>query len=248
MRNQHNTEERAMHIEQNTVVLVSGATGNLGRACAQTFYDRGARTVLVDRSNDKLQEQYSDWDPGRHILAGGIDLTDEAATTGLVARVVERFGRLDVVANTVGAFRGGEPVQSEKLETWHFLMSVNLMTALIISRAVLPVMLQQGSGRIVHVASRNALRGAANYAAYSAAKAALLRLSESLADEVKADGINVNCVVPGTIDTPENRRAMPDADSSRWVSPTAVADVIAFLASAESHAITGATIPVFGRG
>lgn len=229
------------------VVMVTGATGNLGRACAEVFRDRGARITLVDRSKERLEELYSDWDLDRHMLAAGVDLTDEAATNGLVGEVVARFGRVDVVANTVGAFRGGQPVQSEGLDTWHFLINVNLMAALIISRAVVPVMLGQGSGRIVHVVSRNALRGAANYAAYSAAKAALLRLSEALADEVKAHGVGVNCVMPGTMDTPENRRAMPDADTGAWVSPTAVAEVIAFLASAEANAITGAAVPVLGN-
>ncbi|WP_296897208.1 SDR family NAD(P)-dependent oxidoreductase [Thiohalocapsa sp.] len=237
-----------MQIDSNTVVLVLGATGNLGQACAQAFRDLGAHTILADRSDDRLQERYGDWDSAQHMLVGGVDLTDEGAASDLIARIVERFGRVDAVINTVGAFRGGQPVHTEPLDTWRFLLEVNLMAALIISRAVIPVMLSQGHGRIVHIASQNAFRGAANYAAYGAAKAALLRLSESLADEVKAHGINVNCVVPGTMDTPDNRRAMPDTDTSDWVSPAAVANVIAFLASAEADAVTGAAVPVSGRG
>lgn len=237
-----------MNIEQNAVVLVLGATGNLGLACARKLRDDGARIVAVDRSQDRLDESYAGWDTDRHLLAGGVDLTEESTVTDLIADVVERFGRVDAVVNTVGAFRGGQPVHADERETWDFLFNVNLTPAVLVARAVIPVMLRQGSGRIINIASRNAFRGTANYAAYSAAKAALVRLTESLADEVRTHGITVNCVVPGTIDTPQNREAMPDADTSAWVSPAQLADVIAFLAAAESSAITGAAIPAFGRG
>jgi NAD(P)-dependent dehydrogenase (short-subunit alcohol dehydrogenase family) len=237
-----------MNIDQDAVVIVLGATGNLGMACAEVFHKLGTRVVLVDRSDDRLQESFNEWDPDRHQLAGGVDLTEESALTDLVADVIERYGRLDAVVNTVGAFRGGQPVHADERETWDFLFDVNLTPAVLVARAVIPVMLRQGSGRIINIASRNAFRGTANYAAYSAAKAALVRLTESLADEVRTHGITVNCVVPGTIDTPQNRQAMPDADTSAWVSPAQLADVIAFLVAAESSAITGAAIPAFGRG
>ena len=159
-----------------------------------------------------------------------------------------RFGRLDVLVHTVGAWRGGKPVHDTDLADWDFLFNVNLRTTLLCCRAVVPQMLKQGRGRIITVASRDGLAGAAGYAAYSASKSAVLRLNESLADELKVSNINVNCVLPSTIDTPQNRAALPNADFSKWVEPAAIADVILFLASDASRAITGAAIPVFGKG
>lgn len=149
--------------------------------------------------------------------------------------------------NTVGAFRGGQASYEEPLETLGFLTTVNVRTALICSRAAIPHMLATESGRIVNIVSRNAFQGSADYGAYSAVKAALLRLTESMAAELKDRGINVNCVVPGTMYTPQNREAMPNADYSRWVTPAAVADVILFFASDAARAVSGAAIPACGR-
>ena len=149
-----------------------------------------------------------------------------------------------MLANTVGGYRGGQPVHEMSLETWDSLFSLNARTAFILSRAIVPSMLRQGSGKIVHVAARAALAGTARTAAYSASKAALVRLVESLAAEVRPKGINVNCVLPGTIDTPENRAAMPRADHSRWAKPEAIADVIVFLASDAARAMNGVAVPL----
>ena len=150
--------------------------------------------------------------------------------------------------HTVGAWRGGKPVHETDLADWDFLFNVNLRTTLLCCRAVIPQMLKQGRGKIITVASRDGLAGSAGYAAYSASKSAVLRLTESLADELKASNINVNCIMPGTIDTPQNRAANPSADFSKWVEPSAIADVILFLASDASRAINGAAVPVFGKG
>src|SRR5262249_51907330 len=150
--------------------------------------------------------------------------------------------------NTVGGWRGGKPAHETDLADWDFLFSTNLRTTLFCCRAVIPQMLKQSSGRIINVASRDALKGSAGYSAYSASKSAVLRLTESLADELKASNINVNCIMPGTIDTPQNRAAMPNADHSKWVEPAALAEVIAFLAGDGARAVTGAAIPVFGKG
>jgi NAD(P)-dependent dehydrogenase (short-subunit alcohol dehydrogenase family) len=166
----------------------------------------------------------------------------------MVAQALERFGRIDVLANTVGGFRAGTPVHETSLEAWDFMLGLNARTALIISRAVVPVMLKQQQGKIIHVASRAALQGRARSAAYSVSKSAVLRLTESMAAELKREGIHVNCVLPGTIDTPQNRQDMPNADFSRWVTPEAIADVVLFLASEAARAIHGAAIPVYGTG
>jgi NAD(P)-dependent dehydrogenase (short-subunit alcohol dehydrogenase family) len=230
------------------IVMITGAAGNLGQAIAQAFQTAGAGTVLVDRSTQRLRSLYGDIvDDDRHLLAGEIDLSSEQAVQDLVSAVIARFGRVDVLVNTVGAFRGGQASHEEPLETLDFLTAVNVRTALICSRTVIPHMLASESGRIVNIISRNAFQGSANYGAYSAVKAALLRLTESMAAELKDRGINVNCVVPGTMDTPQNREAMPNADHSRWVAPAAVADVILFCASDAARAVSGTAIPAYGR-
>lgn len=230
------------------VTLITGAVGNLGFATAQTFQTAGHRTVLVDRSPDRLAHAF----PGLvasadHLLAGGVDLADPAALDRLVETVLARFGRVDILVHTVGAWRGGKPVHETDLTDWDFLLSVNLRTTLLCCRAVIPPMLRQQRGRIITVASRDGLAGSAGFAAYSASKSAVLRLNEALADELKASNLNVNCVLPSTLDTPQNRTAMPDADFRKWVEPAAVAEVMLFLASDAARAITGAALPVYGK-
>lgn len=230
------------------VAVLTGATGNLGRAAVEAFRRAGATVVLVDRSEERLARTFADLESSpEHLLAGDVDLTDEASAKRACQAAVERFGRIDVLFNTVGLYRGGTPVAEDDLSTWDLVLDVNLRTTLLMCRAAVPYLLGQRSGRIINTTSRNAFRGAARAAAYSAAKAAVLRLTESLAAEVKDSGVNVNCLVPGTIDTPENREASPEADTSRWVAPAAIADVAVFLASDAARAVTGAAIPVYGR-
>jgi NAD(P)-dependent dehydrogenase (short-subunit alcohol dehydrogenase family) len=227
------------------VALITGAAGNLGRATAQVFISAGARVVLVDRAPARLRDLYRPLrDSADHMLAEGIDAADPAAVAGLVDEVAVRFGRIDALVNTVGTYRGGKPVDEEELDTWDLLFEVNLRTTLVMCRAVIPVMREGGGGRIVNVAARSALAAGANSVAYSASKSAVLRLTEGLAKELKAAQIGVNCVLPGTLDTPENRKAMPDADKSGWVAPEDVAAVIAFLAGDEARAVSGAALPI----
>jgi NAD(P)-dependent dehydrogenase (short-subunit alcohol dehydrogenase family) len=162
----------------------------------------------------------------------------------MVEEAAERLGRIDVLANVAGGYRAGTAVHETPLETWDFMLNLNARTAFSVSRAVIPHMLQQGAGKIIHVSARAGQQGSAKMAAYSASKSAVLRLTESMAAELKRQDINVNCVLPSTIDTPQNREAMPNADYSRWVKPEAIADVIMFLASDAARAVHGAAIPV----
>jgi NAD(P)-dependent dehydrogenase (short-subunit alcohol dehydrogenase family) len=242
------TEVTGMLALQDSVVMVAGAAGNLGQVVARAFAAAGARLILLDRAPDRLPQVFPDL-PGlpQHALLGSVDATDADSVADAVERAVQQFGQIDVLANTVGGYRAGSPVHETPLETWDFMMDLNARTAFILSRAVVPQMLQQGSGKIVHVAARQALAGGRNAAAYSASKAAVVRLVESMAAELRHKGINVNCVLPGTIDTPENRKSMPGADFDRWVAPEAVADVILFLASDAARAVNGAAVPVYGR-
>lgn len=229
------------------VVIITGAVGNLGAAAARAFQQAGARTVLVDRSADRLHHQYAPLvvSPD-HLLLGGVDLTNEASVAAAVGSAVERFGRVDVLVNTVGAWRGGKTTHEAPLADWEFLNSANVLPTLLTARAVIPHFLGQRSGKIINIAARSGLVGDAGSAAYCAAKSAVLRLTESLAAELKHSGINVNSVLPSTIDTPQNRAAMPSVDPAKWVHPDAIADVVLFLASDAARAIHGAAIPVYG--
>jgi NAD(P)-dependent dehydrogenase (short-subunit alcohol dehydrogenase family) len=230
-----------------------GSEGRLedvhGLATARTFQAAGARTVLVDRSPERVRETFADLaDSPNHFLAGGVDLSDAAALSRTVEATSTRFGRIDALVRTVGAWRSGKPVHEEDLANWDFLFNVNVRTTLLCRRAVIPQMLKQARGKIMNVASRDGLAGSAGYVLERTSKSAVLRLTESLAQELKGSNINVNCIMPGTIDTPQNRAASPNADFTKWVEPAAIAEVIQFLASDASRAINGAAVPVFGNG
>ena len=215
------------------VVVVTGAAGALGTAVANEFASRGAKLALVDIiaiANPHLS------------LVG--DLTDANAAHTIVADIVRKLGRIDVLANVAGGFTMGETVHETTDATWKFMFDLNVNTMLNMVRATLPTMLAARGGKIVNVGARAGLKGAARMGAYCASKSAVIRLTESLADELKGSGINVNCVLPSIIDTARNRQDMPDADHTRWVAPADLARAIAFLASDAAHAIHGVALPV----
>lgn len=233
---------------QNHVVMVAGASGNLGQAVTLAFRSAGANLVLMDRAADRLPGLFPELAGSPdHALLGSVDATDAGSIEQAVESALRKFGRIDVLANAVGGYRAGYPVHETPIETWNFMMDINARAAFILSRAVVPQMLKQGSGSIVHVAARSALLGSGGAAAYSASKGAVVRLVESLAAELRDAGIRVNCVLPGAIDTPENRQAAPDAGARRWIPPEAIADVIVFLASDAARAVSGAAVPAYGR-
>jgi len=225
------------------VALITGGNGNLGRAVARVFFDAGATVVVTDRRAD-FTLPFADAE--RAVAEGGVDVTQAESVNALVARVRERFGQVDVLVNTVGGYRAGQPVPETALETWDFLWDLNLRSTLNTCRAVVPVMLARRQGKIINVAAAAAFQGQANSAAYAASKSAVARLTESLAAEVKRQGVNVNAVAPSVIDTPQNRAAMPNADFSLWVTPEALARVIAFLASEAAAPLHGVVLPVYG--
>jgi NAD(P)-dependent dehydrogenase (short-subunit alcohol dehydrogenase family) len=226
-------------------VIVTGAAGNLGSAVAKAFQAAGAKLALVDRAADRLPRIFPDLvGSPDHLLIPSVDLTDVDGVASMVAETLSRFGRIDVLANIAGGYRAGTPVHETPLEAWDFMLNLNARTVLIVSKAVIPHMLEQGSGKIVNVSTLAALKGQAKMAAYSASKSAVMRLTESMSAELKRKGINVNCILPSTIDTPQNREAMPNADFSRWTKPEAIADVILFLASDAARAVHGAAVPV----
>jgi NAD(P)-dependent dehydrogenase (short-subunit alcohol dehydrogenase family) len=218
------------------IVMVTGAAGHLGRVVARAFADLGAELVLLDLKEEKQ---------GRHFFLM-TDLRDAESVRAAVGKALERHGRIDVLCNIAGAFRMGAPVHETKDADWDFLFEVNAKSVLHTSRAVVPHMLKAGGGKIVNVGAYAAQKGAAAMGAYVASKSAVIRLTETLAAELRDKNINVNCVLPTIIDTPDNRAAMPDADPRRWVAPQDLAAVIVFLASDAARAIHGAALPVTG--
>ena len=224
-----------MNFEGKTV-MVTGGAGNLGRALAEAFSESGANMVLLDvksRGNEK----------GLFIVT---DLLDQKSVDAAAAKAIERFGRIDVLCNIAGGFRMGSPLHETSDEDWNFLFDTNVRTVLHTARAVVPRMLAAGGGKIVNVGAFAAQKGAAQMAAYTASKSAVIRLTEAMAAELRGKGINVNCVLPTVIDTPQNRSAMPKADPGKWVAPQNLARTVAFLASDDARDIHGAAVPVTG--
>lgn len=236
-----------MNENKEKVVLVTGPAGNLGKAVVKRFFTEGAHLILVDNQVERLKDTFPQIaESDRHILLPGIDLTKIDQVEEGISSALERLNQIDVLVHTAGGFQMGERVHEISSSAWDFLMDINLKTTLNITKAVVPHMIDQGRGRIITIGARPSLGGKARMGAYSVAKAGVLRLTESLSAELKSSGINANCIIPGTIDTPQNRAAMPNADRSKWVSPESIADVIYFLASKEAKDIHGAAIPVYG--
>ncbi len=229
------------------VALVTGPAGNLGSAVVKAFLNAGASLILIDRKEDRLAEMFPELvDQPEHLLISSIDLLDFSALQAGVKQAADQLGRIDILVHTVGGFRMGEPVHETDVKTWELMLDLNARTLLYTAKAVVPVMIQQQSGKIITVGAGPSLEGKAKMGSYSAAKAAVLRLTESISAELKPQGINANCLLPGTINTPENKQAMPNADHSKWVDPESIAEVILFLSSQQADDIHGAAVPVYG--
>jgi NAD(P)-dependent dehydrogenase (short-subunit alcohol dehydrogenase family) len=227
----------------NRTVMVTGAAGNLGRAVAAAFGARGASLVLVDLRAEDLEAAHGS---AADRLLAPADLLDPASVGRVVEDAMARFGRIDVLCNIAGGFHMGEPVHETPDQAWDLMLDMNVRTMLNAVRAVVPRMIEAGGGRIVNVGAAAAQKGVAGMGAYTASKSAVIRLTEAMSAELRERGVNVNCVLPTIIDTPQNRAAMPKADPARWVAPSDLAEAIAFLASDGARAVHGAALPVSG--
>ena len=228
-------------------VLITGGTGALGRQISLSFLQSNAVAVITHVSDKEIQQLESTLgDLMKNVTLIKTDIGDESQIKNLVSDVVKKFGRIDVLINVVGGYIGGKKVTEMTEKEWDLMMNLNLKTAFLISKHITEQMVKQGSGKIVHVAARLGLKGIAGNSAYGASKSGLIRLVESLSDEVKDKNINVNCIMPSIIDTGANRKDMPDADFSKWVKPSEIARVMLFLASDDSKPIHGSAIPVYG--
>ena len=218
-----------MHDFSGKRVVVTGAAGTLGTAVADAFHAAGASVIGLD-----IVERQANYPINQ------ADLIDPAGASSAVASI----GTIDVLANIAGGFAMGDSIETTSDDTWDFMMNLNARTVLNMARTVVPGMRANGGGKIVNIGARGGLRGAAAMGAYVASKSVVHRLTETLADELKSDGINVNCILPSIIDTPPNREAMPDANFAAWAPPEDIANVVLFLASDAARSIHGASIPV----
>jgi len=216
-------------------ILLTGSRGGLGSAVTPILSGAGATLIVVDRvlSQDIIDRR------------GGFraDVTNESEVMRVVADTVRQAGRIDGLINLVGAFVPGSAVETD-VAKWQMMLSLNVTSAFLLSRAVIPHMTARRSGRLIHIAARAALEPFPGAAAYLVAKAALVSLIRVLALELGGAGVTVNGILPGTIDTPANRESMPQADRSTWVKPESIAQVLVWLMSDDTAAINGALIPV----
>lgn len=233
--------------EKTQIVMITGAAGNLGSAVAKKFASSSASLVLFDHKNDRLKAMFPDLEKSpNHRFVESVDLTNTDHVNQEVIDVINQLRKIDILVNTVGGFRMGSKVHETEPSTWDLMMKLNVKTLLNTCRAVVPHMLDRKRGKIINIGARPSLEGKPKMGAYSAAKSAVLRLTESMSAELKSEGINVNCILPGTIDTPQNREAMPQANFEHWVAPESLADVIYFLTSDAGRDIHGAAVPVYG--
>jgi NAD(P)-dependent dehydrogenase (short-subunit alcohol dehydrogenase family) len=227
---------------QNKIALVTGADGGLGTQVTRALLDSGATVIGVSRN---IQQSSSD---GPSFVALSADLSSAEKAKALVDGIAARFGRLDILAHLVGGFAGGKTIAETDDATFQRMLDLNLNSAFYVLRAVIPHMRHAGSGRIIAIGSRAAENPGPGVGAYSASKAALVSLIQTVALENKDLAITANVLLPGTMDTPANRQAMPGADTSQWVQPASVASLIVWLASEAGKDVNGAVIPVYGRG
>jgi NAD(P)-dependent dehydrogenase (short-subunit alcohol dehydrogenase family) len=222
-------------------IIVTGGFGILGQAVSEAFAAAGDVVARIDFVASPAKVLIGALD------IGGLDLTDAAATQAALATVAGKHGGIDVLVNVAGGFTW-ETLEGGSIETWARMQTMNLISNATITQLSLPYLKASSAGRVVNIGAGAALKAGMGMGAYTASKSGVHRLTEALAEELESSSVTVNAILPSIIDTPTNRSDMPDADTSQWVSPEAVAEVILFLASPAARAITGALIPVTRGG
>jgi NAD(P)-dependent dehydrogenase (short-subunit alcohol dehydrogenase family) len=221
------------------IVVVTGASGALGKVVVAVALARGAKVAGIDHAATTIKATTD------RIEFGGVDLTDATEAKKAIDAAASHFGRLDALINIAGGFAFETTTEGDP-KTWLRMYALNVLTALNASRSAIPHLAVSGAGRIVNIGAMGAIQAGAGMGPYAASKAGVHRLTEALAAEWKGK-ITVNAVLPSIIDTAANRASMPDADFAKWVRPEELADVILFLASDAASAVTGALLPVNGR-
>jgi NAD(P)-dependent dehydrogenase (short-subunit alcohol dehydrogenase family) len=232
---------------RNRVVLIGGATGALGSAVTREFAKTEAHLALTSTSAEELDELADELDLlDERVFVSTVDATDPESVDRLVSGIVERFGALHVLLNTVGGWGGGKTVAETPMDQWEWMLTLNLRSAFFLSRAVLPHMLNAGWGRIVHTSSKTAVKVRSKEVGLAVAKMGVVTLTEVIAEEIKGSGVTANVVLPSIIDTPANRQTMSNLDTSKWVPPEHIAATMRFLCSDVAASINGDRIPIYG--
>lgn len=219
-------------MENGQVVLITGASGGLGKVVSKMFREAGWQICPVARS-------------GEGVIAADLTRPEDARLA--VDEALRQAGHIDAVLHLMGGFAGGQNVEETGLEAWRNMLDLNLNASFHLARAVLPHLRSRGAGRMIFIGSRAGLDPSPGFSAYAVSKAGLISLAKTIALENRESGITANVVLPSTIDTAANRRAMPNADFSRWVSPASIARLLLWLTSPEAGDVSGAVIPIYGR-
>ena len=221
------------------IVLITGASGGLGKSVSDKFLNEGDTVIGVSRSKEDRDH------PGWSSIA--TDLTKPDAAAAVIDEVLEQFGRIDVLVHALGGFAGGTKTEETDVETWARMMDMNANAAFYVLRAVLPGMVSRQKGRIIAVGSRAGVQPAPGVSAYGASKAALNALMQTVASENRDRGITANVILPSVIDTEANRKGAPAEEIAKWVRPESIAQLIYWLASDHAADINGVLVPIYGR-
>jgi len=232
---------------ENKLALVAGGTGGLGRAVSLAFLEQGCKVAVTYQRQEEWEALQSAAGANKQRLEGySLDVTDETAVAGLIEDLTGKHGHLDALVNTVGGYAGGVRLWELDTKVFDLMLALQPRSGYVLSRALVRVMLKQAYGSIVNVAAKAAFDHAAGAAAYAASKAAAVAMMDSLAADLKGTGVRVNSILPSIIDTPANRKAMPNSDFAKWPKPEDIARVILFLCSDAAKVVHGAALPVYG--
>lgn len=238
----------------NKVILVTGGTGALGRIVSRSFLNQSPKAMVVTyrtgkeslkRSTELINVSGQSTVIPTSIEFVKTDITKEEEIKNLISIIIESHGRIDILVNVVGGYIGGKSVIELEESDWDKMIDINLKSAFLISKHVIPLMISNHYGKIVHISSLAGAKADGNDSAYAASKAGLIRFVESASKEVRKSNININCILPSIIDTEANRTAIPTADFSKWINPEDLANVIMFLCSDDSKIINGSAIPIY---
>ncbi|MBD3288149.1 SDR family NAD(P)-dependent oxidoreductase [candidate division KSB1 bacterium] len=231
----------------NKIVIITGGAGGLGTGVTEAYLKAGA-VVIVPYIYDEKWEALRDKNTAlaNNLIGFKVNVLDEQEVENFIDKVIQKYKRVDVLVNLVGGFFSGVNIADLELDQWNKMMNLNMTSAFLCTKHVLPHMISEKYGKIVNIGSKAALNGMKDMSAYGAAKAAVVNFTEALAAEVKQHNINSNAIVPSIIDTDANRKSMPDADYSKWLKPESIARVILFLTSEDAKDITGAVLPIKG--
>ena len=220
------------------VIFITGAKGGLGSFITRRFLETGAAVVGASRSIS--QQDF----PRPNFTALVVDFTKAEAVNDAVQSVITRFGRLDVLVHLLGAFEGGQTVAETDDDAWQRMRDLNLTAGFYVLRAAIPYLRKSGNGRIVAIGSLTAVEPHSQLGAYVTFKAGLAMLVRTVALENKDAGLTAHVVLPGTMDTPANREAMPNADFSKWIQPKDVVNLVLSLTTERASQVEGAVVPI----